>query len=241
MNNDTLLCIFDYLQLNDILNCYHVCKHYHHVANNESKWKLLFNDKFVTVNGIIVSNYQIQYKRHHKLNKFLMSTCKKNINECIKCHEFDFTCINVHYIPPEFGLLIYVIRLVLTGNKLKSVPSELGQLVNLRELHLDSNRLEFIPPELGQLLNLKILRLECNKLKSVPLELGLLINLDKLNLNGNYLKSIPLELGHLINLRELTISHNELLLIPAPAFSGTRYARRIYMRFLWSNLYPFPS
>ena len=125
MNNDTLLCIFDYLQLADILNCYLVCKHYHRVANSESKWKSLFNDKFVTVNDIVVSNYQIQYKSYHKLNKFLLSTGNRNINQCIKYHRLNFMYKRLYDIPSELGHLIKLTVLILTSNKLKSIPLEI--------------------------------------------------------------------------------------------------------------------
>ena len=123
MNNDTLLCIFDYIHLADLLNCYLVCKQYCHVANSELKWRSLFSGKFVTLNGIIVSNYQIQYKRHYKLNEFLKRTIKKNINEFINYRMLGIMHMNLHYIPSEIGDLINLTELILTSNKLELIAS----------------------------------------------------------------------------------------------------------------------
>ena len=112
MNNDTLLCIFDYIQLTDLLNCYLVCKHYHHVANNDIKWKSLFCNKFMEVNNIPITNYRIQYKRHYKLNKFLINMGYENINKCIIKDILIVTASNLESIPAHaFSVTRYARRI----------------------------------------------------------------------------------------------------------------------------------
>ncbi len=117
-------------------------------------------------------------------------------------------------IPPEFGGLTALQRLVIADNRSWGpVPAELGRLSELRELDLSYNHLsEAIPPELGQLANLTKLSLAVNRLTgAIPAELGQLTSVEELWLRNNRLIGpIPAELGQLTSLRELQLDSNYL-------------------------------
>ena len=112
MNNDTLSCIFDYIHLGDILNCYLVCKHYHHVANYELKWKSLFTDEFSIIKNPVIANYQIEYKRYYELDRFLAKTIKKSIIECIDMFSLTLSYGGLQSIPAHaFSVTRYARRI----------------------------------------------------------------------------------------------------------------------------------
>ena len=46
MDSDCLLCIVNFLQLHDILNCFLIDKQFSLVVSNEIIWKSLFDNKF---------------------------------------------------------------------------------------------------------------------------------------------------------------------------------------------------
>ena len=69
MNNDCLLCIFNYLSLTGISNCFLVCKQFNNVTNNNLYWKSLTNVDFP---NMITNNYKSNYKQHYILNNFLL-------------------------------------------------------------------------------------------------------------------------------------------------------------------------
>lgn len=117
-------------------------------------------------------------------------------------------------IPPEFGQLVNLERLWLSGNQLTGpIPPELASLSLLENLQLAGNQLTGpIPPELGQLANLEHLLLSGNQLSGgIPPELGALPQLYWLWLDGNQLTgAIPPELALLPELQELDLKNNQL-------------------------------
>lgn len=90
------------------------------------------------------------------------------------------------------GLFHYVFldKLYLNHNKLKSLPSSIGQLKNLTHLDVSSNELTEIPEEIGMLTNLKKLLLFDNNLQTLPYEMGYLYQLDTLGIEGNPLTDV---------------------------------------------------
>lgn len=96
-------------------------------------------------------------------------------------------------IPPEFGQLTGLSRLILNNNPhlFGPLPSEFGKLVNLTYLDLSGDHFRFLPPEIGQLSNLEILLLSGTKLEKVPSEINLLSKLSILALHGNHLRDLP--------------------------------------------------
>lgn len=70
------------------------------------------------------------------------------------------------FIPPELGLLIYLVNLDLGRNQLSgNIPVELGNINALTSLFLDDNQLSgSVPAELGNLDNLQTLFLHTNQL-----------------------------------------------------------------------------
>ena len=117
-------------------------------------------------------------------------------------------------LPPEFGDLAHLRRLVLDDNNLTGpIPSELGKLSRLTMLELSENSLHgTIPAELAALPLLDSLLLWRNELSGpIPIELGSLRSLRRLLLAWNQLSGpLPPELGNLGRLTYLSVSRNEL-------------------------------
>ena len=152
MNNDTLFCIFEFLNAKDIISCSLVNNQFYIVSKNDILWESLFVKKFYNIesNG----NYQL-YKTYDVLNNFLRKF--NNVNHIINLQCLDLNWCGLKSIPKEIGQLTNLQTFVLHSNRLKSIPKEIGQLTNLQTLFLHSNHLKSIPKEIGYLTNLQTL------------------------------------------------------------------------------------
>jgi hypothetical protein len=188
MDDDSLLCIFELLNLNDIYAISLVCVQFNKVANNEFIWKSLFNNKF-DVN--IHDNYKCKYKEYHALNNFLLRMINKDFNCAQNYDDIYLNKKHLQFIPKEIGLLARLRRLELLCNNLQSIPKEFGLLTELCKLDLRKNKLQSIPSEFGLLTKLKILCLGQNQISSMPNEFGLPPQLRMLILDHNELQYVP--------------------------------------------------
>ncbi|MFA6171230.1 MAG: leucine-rich repeat domain-containing protein [Patescibacteria group bacterium] len=102
-------------------------------------------------------------------------------------------------------------KLVLSGNKLKTLPSEIGELQSLEELYLDNNNLEgALPAEIRKMAKLRILDAHNNNLTGIPAEIGQLKNLRFINFSGNEIDTMPNEIENIKdNLQILNLSENK--------------------------------
>jgi len=77
MNEDCLLCIFNYVDFADILNCFPVCKQFNKVLNSNTHWKPLFMNHFGYL-CIKIYKYDVDYKSKymywHSITKPLTQT-----------------------------------------------------------------------------------------------------------------------------------------------------------------------
>ncbi|KAI1991986.1 Glucose-repressible alcohol dehydrogenase transcriptional effector [Ophidiomyces ophidiicola] len=96
------------------------------------------------------------------------------------------------------------------GQGLRSLSGGLFQYIFLDKLYLNHNKLKTLPPNLGRLKNLTHLDISSNELTEIPEEIGMLINLKKLLLFDNHLQTLPFELGYLYQLDTLGIEGNPL-------------------------------
>ncbi len=94
-------------------------------------------------------------------------------------------------IPTSISNLIYLEKLDISENNLKSLPSSIEKLKTLKILDLSLNRLKSIPECLFSLKNLKILDLSYNKLQTIPSSVKNLKKLAELNITGNKIKETP--------------------------------------------------
>ncbi|CAL5874570.1 uncharacterized protein PFLUO_LOCUS8866 [Penicillium psychrofluorescens] len=85
---------------------------------------------------------------------------------------------------------IFLERLYLNHNKLKSLPAAVGQLRKLNHLDLSGNELTELPEEIGMLSCLKKLLLFDNNIRTLPYEMGYLYRLETLGIEGNPLNDI---------------------------------------------------
>jgi hypothetical protein len=88
-------------------------------------------------------------------------------------------------IPPDFGRLKRLRKLVLNGNRITAIPDELGRLDSLEELILSENSIEEIPMSIAQMGSLRVLKLQNNKLTKLPSEIAELLTLEVLDCSGN--------------------------------------------------------
>ena len=219
--DDCLSCIFNYLPLTDIINCFSVCKQYNNVADNITYWKMLLDQDFHYKSSD--NNYKEKYQQHHKLNNFLLQkTYFMPIDGKHLKHDIHYaknaTCF--HYgnflksIPSEIGLLTHLKSFIVVDDTIQHIPSEIGLLTNLTKLDLSGNQLMSLPIEIGLLTNLGNLDLSGNKLRSIPKEIGLLTNIHSLNLSKNLLENLPKEIVSLTKLLFLNILSNKFESLP---------------------------
>jgi Leucine-rich repeat (LRR) protein len=132
-------------------------------------------------------------------------------------------------IPPEIGKLKRLRKLILNGNKIKSLPSEVGRLIMLEELVVSENSLQEIPGTIAtmaalRVLKVKILRFSFTNFISIfpclyrccTSSICFHINrYHELQLQNNDLLTIPYELVDVVTLEELDFSGNtNLKMVP---------------------------
>src|SRR5271156_368547 len=144
MNNDCIYNIFIKLNVNDIINCAHVCKRFYNISRTEMLWYLLFKENFYNVKCTNENNKKFydNYKKYSVLNNFLLKNNQDSVNIIVRV-------LNVSY------------------KQLQTIPKELGQLTMLQVLHLYNNQIQSLPKELGQLASLQQLFLSSNQLQSI--------------------------------------------------------------------------
>jgi len=146
----------------------------------------------------------------------------------------------IHTLPEDFGSSKSLKKVVLRGNKLKSLPENfyraLGPKVsalfleaneltalpdftetndNLQTLSFSENFLTALPSGLQHVANLGTLRGDHNRLETLPEDLGLLVQLTKIILPYNRLSSLPASIGNLKFLNWCDLGNNGLQELPA--------------------------
>ena len=237
--NDCLSCVFNYLPLSDIVNCFPVCKQYNNVANNNVCWKILLANNFDYKS--FDSNYKEKYRQYCALNKYLLCMPEIDIDgihsKIIK-RDFNYVktddhiLLSINYIPPEIGLLTHLTTIFAKHNKIQSLPIEIGLLTKLTRLVLCKNLLQSIPEEIGLLTRLSNLNLSANQLQELPKEIGLLTNLCDLELSDNLLASLPKEIELLTRLTHLNIGRNKIEFLPEETQSLTNL-RVLTHSYIW--------
>ncbi|XP_059059398.1 leucine-rich repeat and calponin homology domain-containing protein isoform X2 [Achroia grisella] len=116
-------------------------------------------------------------------------------------------------VPDELTTYVYLEKLLLSQNIIKSVPDSVGGLQSLTYLDLSSNQLTDLPREVCQM-PLQVLLLQDNLLTSLPKEIGKMSSLAELDASNNRLTQIPMTLGDCAGMRALDLSNNQLGLLP---------------------------
>lgn len=117
-------------------------------------------------------------------------------------------------LPPEIGQLTCLSQIDLYGNHIVTLPSEIGHLTALKRLRMGNNYLSELPPWIGQLSKLDYLDLSNNRLWTLPPEIGQLIALVGLDLRANLLTALPPKIGQLKALTQLDLTSNQLSTLP---------------------------
>jgi len=198
--DDILSCIFNYIQLKDIVNCFPVCKQFNKAVNNNFYWKPIIKKDFNYISPFC-NDHKNKYKLYCLYNRF--ST---------KCLELN----NPQNKPATKKCLDYKIYVAIENNILdlnyfyfNRLPAEIGLLTNLRNMYLDNNYINKLPAEIGLLTNLRNLSLANTDL---PIEFTQLTNLESIKLGHTKSNSYS-ELNKLPNLKQIWISdkHNDLI------------------------------
>ncbi|XP_052747218.1 leucine-rich repeat and calponin homology domain-containing protein isoform X2 [Bicyclus anynana] len=116
-------------------------------------------------------------------------------------------------VPEEVTTYIYLEKLLLSQNIIRTVPDGVGGLQSLTYLDLSSNQLTELPREVC-LMPLQVLLVPDNVLTSLPKEIGKMATLAELDASNNRLTQVPMTLGDCAGLRCLDLSNNQLGLLP---------------------------
>lgn len=117
-------------------------------------------------------------------------------------------------LPKDFGKLLSLEVVNLSGNLLEELPTQLTELERLQCLYLGGNRLKALSTAVKNLLRLQVLYLGGNQLTEIPAEVGILNQLVSLNLSDNQLQSLPPTLSSLRKLQSLNLHNNCLQTLP---------------------------
>lgn len=98
-----------------------------------------------------------------------------------------------------------VLRLDLSGKKLREVPEEIRRLPNLNALDLSGNKLKELPPWLGELKSMQEFRASKNKLTVFPEGICRWRALKRLDLSRNAIAVLPKCVGMLKQLVSLDL------------------------------------
>ncbi|XP_045510796.1 leucine-rich repeat and calponin homology domain-containing protein isoform X2 [Colias croceus] len=116
-------------------------------------------------------------------------------------------------LPDEVTTYIFLEKLLLSQNIIRSLPDAVGGLQSLTYLDLSSNQLTELPREVCQM-PLQVLLVQDNMLLSLPKEIGKMTTLAELDASNNRLTQVPMTLGDCTGLRCLDLSNNQLGLLP---------------------------
>ncbi|XP_026745611.1 leucine-rich repeat and calponin homology domain-containing protein 1-like [Trichoplusia ni] len=116
-------------------------------------------------------------------------------------------------LPDEVTSYVYLEKLLLSQNIIRTVPNAVGGLQSLTYLDLSSNQLTELPREVCQM-PLQVLLLPDNMLSTLPKEIGKMSSLAELDASNNRLTQVPMTLGDCAGLRALDLSNNQLGLLP---------------------------
>ncbi|XP_068621290.1 leucine-rich repeat and calponin homology domain-containing protein isoform X2 [Battus philenor] len=116
-------------------------------------------------------------------------------------------------VPDEVTTYVYLEKLLLSQNIIRSVPEAVGGLQSLTYLDLSSNQLTELPREVCQM-PLQVLLVPDNLLATLPKEIGKMSSLAELDASNNRLTQVPMTLGDCSGLRALDLSNNQLGLLP---------------------------
>ena len=128
MDADCWFSIFDCLNLKELVNCCLISKQFCRIANNNHFWIRFLKSDF-QINEINRNNYR-KYKEYYTLNKFLVNY-GSNLTDTRNANDIYLMCRGLRDIPSQFGLLINLRVIHLSGNYLKSLPSVIPQCYNL--------------------------------------------------------------------------------------------------------------
>ncbi|XP_035910996.1 ras suppressor protein 1 isoform X1 [Anopheles stephensi] len=149
-----------------------------------------------------------------------MSKAKKVLDEArdTKNREIDLVDRNISTFDELPGLLnmLFVTRITLSHNKLKTVPPGIANLNNLEILNLSNNFLEELPLSLSSMPKLRILNCSINRLNTLPRGFGAFPVLEVLDLSYNNLNEhvLPGNFFMMDSLRALYLGDNEFEYLP---------------------------
>ncbi|XP_072937267.1 leucine-rich repeat and calponin homology domain-containing protein isoform X2 [Epargyreus clarus] len=116
-------------------------------------------------------------------------------------------------VPDEVTTYVFLEKLLLSQNIIRSLPDAVGALQSLTYLDLSSNQLTELPREVCQM-PLQVLLVPDNMLTNLPKEIGKMTSLAELDASNNRLTQVPMTLGDCAGLRALDLSNNQLGLLP---------------------------
>lgn len=135
----------------------------------------------------------------------------KNFGDLLTLEVLNISGNHFKILPPQIFDLRELKSLYVGGNQIEQIPGDIKRLERLEVLYLGGNQLTEIPADVGQLQYLQALVLCENKLRSLPSTISCLRRLRSLALHKNFLTTLPPEIVTLRGLIELSLRDNPLV------------------------------
>ncbi|MES2355345.1 MAG: hypothetical protein V4568_13305 [Pseudomonadota bacterium] len=121
----------------------------------------------------------------------------------------DWSHLNLTGLSPTCCLLP-ITTFSLQKNKLRTLPEEFGQLLELRTIDISGNGLIALPLNINLLTKIENANLSNNALSTLPPGIGSWSRAEVIDLSDNHLYFLPHAMGNMTELRKLLVSNNRL-------------------------------
>ena len=160
INEDILSEICKHLSINDICNCFSVCRQFNEMLKSNLIWNPIYDKINDNIIKSVIMSVQNKKQFYYCLHRNYCGKIKNilHIKNELKMHEGFNEIFNLK--------IIYKY-----GSSIKIIPTEISQLINLQELYLNYNQISTIPTEISQLINLEWLDLDNNGITAIPVNL----------------------------------------------------------------------
>lgn len=231
MNYDTILEIYNYLNLKDIYSCALINKEYNFVTYDDTIWKRLAS--IIIPNDILLkifrNTYRDTYKRYFTMNTLIekMNFINEKTDNIIRSGKIHVSQLNLNLLK-EISDLFDINELFLDlnikyGNKMsldammhpdiekKYFNNSLQKLK--KNYNYDNYYITFteLPYEVYNFNSLQCLDLSDTNLTNLPSGIGKIVTLKELNISNNQICKLPDELNQLINIEILIIENNQII------------------------------
>ena len=232
------MCIFDYLDIKDVLQMSRSSGSFYNLAKDNLFWKQKaiqigipdkdlvdatsssIKEQFVKIStvakGLHLSSSVSGFITIENLKNNLSEINKKKCSDFMKVWEKIIKQLKLSSTDLSIPEKVKTIENPDMLDEMFSewIEDKKDSINSLTYLSLENLNLSFLPPLIGKLSKLKALDLDNNQLSSLPESIGDLSKLQKLGLNNNQFSSLPKYISNLGALLWLHLNNNQLSSLP---------------------------